>query len=173
MQKHLKTCKSCNVKQELSEYKIDEINECFTDCLTCLEKEKQKNIEKINWKNTAEERKRKRCREYQKFRNNTDLLFKLKSRIRNLIYLSIVQRKGYTKKSKANDILGCSYEFFKEYIEAQFTLEMNWNNIHLDHIKPLAIANTEEEVLILNHYTNFQPLWWRDNIQKSNKILIK
>ena len=46
---------------------------------------------------------------------------------------------------------------------------MSWSNYGLyngeknfgwdiDHIIPLSIANTEEEVIKLNHYTNLQPL---------------
>jgi len=49
---------------------------------------------------------------------------------------------------------------------------MNWSNRdkwHLDHIKPMALANNEKEILILNHYTNFQPLWIYDNILKGSK----
>lgn len=49
---------------------------------------------------------------------------------------------------------------------------MNWSNQgiwHLDHIKPISLATTEEEVIALNHYTNFQPLWAEDNLRKGNK----
>lgn len=34
----------------------------------------------------------------------------------------------------------------------------NYGKWHLDHIIPLSTAKTEKEVIILNHYTNFQPL---------------
>ena len=50
------------------------------------------------------------------------------------------------------------------------TLE-NHGEWHLDHIIPLAIAKTEEEIIKLNHYTNFQPLWAIDNLKKGAKIL--
>ena len=37
------------------------------------------------------------------------------------------------------------------------TLELNktWD---LDHIIPISLAETEEDIIRLNHYTNFQPL---------------
>ena len=53
---------------------------------------------------------------------------------------------------------------------------MNWENAgkwHLDHIYPVSLAKDEEELLKLNHYTNFQPLWAVDNIKKGNKIIEK
>ena len=50
---------------------------------------------------------------------------------------------------------------------------MSWDNHgewHLDHIIPMASATNEKEVIKLNHYTNFQPLWAEENLQKSDKI---
>lgn len=34
-------------------------------------------------------------------------------------------------------------------------LNFGWD---IDHIKPLCLAKTKEEVINLNHYTNLQPL---------------
>ena len=50
---------------------------------------------------------------------------------------------------------------------------MTWENTskwHKDHIIPLSTAKTYEEVIALNHYTNFQPLWSEDNILKSDRL---
>jgi hypothetical protein len=49
---------------------------------------------------------------------------------------------------------------------------MTWSNMgewHIDHIKPLATAKTEKDVYELNHYTNLQPLWAKDNLSKGAK----
>jgi hypothetical protein len=49
---------------------------------------------------------------------------------------------------------------------------MTWENRsewHLDHKIPISWAKSEEMVYKLNHYTNFQPLWAKDNISKGNK----
>ena len=52
---------------------------------------------------------------------------------------------------------------------------MTWNNHghngwHIDHIYPLNKAKSEEDIYRLNHYTNLQPLWWYDNLKKSDKL---
>ena len=35
-----------------------------------------------------------------------------------------------------------------------------------DYIIPISSAKTEEDILLLNHYSNLQPLWAKDNIIK-------
>lgn len=76
---------------------------------------------------------------------------------------------------KTFDIVGCSPEFLKEYLEKQFTEGMSWelmgHHIHIDHITPLSSASTEEELYKLCHYTNLQPLWAQENLSKGNKII--
>lgn len=111
---------------------------------------------------------RKKINEYTKEKRKNDPLFKLSVNIRASIKMSI-KRQGFSKKSKTPEILGCTYEEFKIHIENQFLPWMNWNNHglyngelyfgwDLDHIIPVASAQTEEELIKLNHYTNFQPL---------------
>jgi hypothetical protein len=110
------------------------------------------------------------------WRNNklkTDSLFKLTYYTRSLIRKTF-KRNGYSKKSKAYEILGCTFDEFKLHLEKQFKEGMNWSNQgewHLDHIYPVSLAKDEKELIRLNHYTNFQPLWAIDNIKKSNKII--
>ena len=78
------------------------------------------------------------------------------------------------KSTKTIEILGCSFEEFKIHLESKFDDKMNWDNQgsywHMDHVIPISSAQTEEEVYRLNHYTNFQPLYWKDNLIKSNKF---
>lgn len=88
---------------------------------------------------------------------------------------------GNVKNCKSLEILGCSMEFFIRYIEELFTDNMSWDNYgaclesdckvwNLDHCYPISLANNEEEILKLNHYSNFKPMWAIENIKKSNKI---
>lgn len=116
---------------------------------------------------------RKNYREYMKKKYDNDKLNKFIINIRNGISVSF-RRYGFTKKSKIQDILGCSYNEFKVYIESKFTEGMNWENRkewHLDHIIPISWAKTEEEIIKLNHFTNFQPLWAIENMKKGNRYV--
>jgi hypothetical protein len=100
----------------------------------------------------------------------------LKKSIRGLIYGSFKRGANgiFQKDTTTEDILGCSIEFFTQYLQSQFTEGMTLENHgkwHIDHIIPISSAKTEDEVYLLCHYTNFQPLWARDNLIKKNKII--
>jgi hypothetical protein len=110
--------------------------------------------------------------EYKKNRRKTEPLFKLVSNLRARTYIAF-KNKGYSKNTKTKEMLGIEWEVAKQHIERQFTKGMNWDNQgkwHIDHIIPLASANTEEQLIKLCHYTNLQPLWAEDNLTKSDKI---
>ena len=99
---------------------------------------------------------------------DTDSVFKFKHRTRTTVSEAF-KRKGYSKRNKTEFILGCSLDCFKDYIESKFESWMNWENYgkyngelnygwDIDHIIPISLATTEEEVMKLNYYTNLQPL---------------
>jgi len=122
-------------------------------------------------------------KEYDKKRIEVDVVYKFTKSIRSLIFISIKSR-GYTKKSKTYTILGCSFEDFKLYIESKFENWMNWSNHgkytgnynetwQFDHIIPISSAENESDVILLNHYTNFQPICSKVNNEKSNKSPIR
>ena len=99
------------------------------------------------------------AKERERRANNSK--FKLAANLRRRLR-EIFAKKGYTKKSRSFEILGCDYQTFHDHIEAQFTEGMTWSNFgewELDHIYPVAKATTELEVIALNHYTNIQPMW--------------
>lgn len=149
----------------------DRLNE-YTKQWRIENKEKMKNQRKIYYQENKEIIK-KRNYEYCVERQKRDPFYKIIRGIRALILISF--KNQFTIKSKKTvEILGCSFEEFKLHLESQFDDKMNWDNQgtywHLDHIIPISSAETEEDVYKLNHYTNFQPLYWLDNIKKSNKI---
>jgi hypothetical protein len=102
---------------------------------------------------------------------------KLETKIKNALRSRIKKSlKSNPKRTTTNELVGCSIEELKLHIEKQFQPNMSWDNWsqygwHLDHIKPLSSAKTIEEMESLCHYTNLQPLWWRDNLAKRDKII--
>jgi hypothetical protein len=112
--------------------------------------------------------------DYQQNRKKYDIIFKLTNNMRARMYV-FLKSNNITKDNKTFDIVGCSPEFLKEFLENKFTEGMSWDkmgkDIHIDHIIPLSSAKTEEEVYGLCHYTNLQPLWAYDNLSKGDKIL--
>ena len=108
-----------------------------------------------------------------KERRKNDPIFKLKGTMSNRIRI-FMKSKGLNKRNKRTfDIVGCEPIFLKKYLENKFKEGMNWDNHgewHIDHIIPLDLASTEEEVYVLNHYTNLQPLWKSENLSKGCKI---
>lgn len=125
--------------------------------------EYHKNYYKQNKKVIIESHKK-----YNKEKRFKEPLFRLKESIRANIN-SGIKRKGFKKSLKTIEILGCSFENFKNHLESNFETWMSWNNYGLyngqlnygwdiDHIIPLYSAEKEVDVIKLNHYTNLQPL---------------
>lgn len=118
---------------------------------------------------------RKRTIENTKNRYNTDPEFNIAIKHRRRIGMAL-KRIGAGRKDRIIYLLGCDYKFFKSYIEDKFTDGMTWDSvlngeIHLDHIKPCAKFNllNFDEQKICFHYTNYQPLWAKDNMEKHDK----
>lgn len=108
-------------------------------------------------------------------RHIEDSLFRFKKNIRVNVSRSFSRHKNYmwSKTTHTEEILGCSIDFFIEYIQSQFVEGMsleNYGEWELDHIIPLDSTSSEKEVYRLCHYTNYQPLWKSDNRSKGNKI---
>lgn len=134
---------------------------------------KEKYIKKAReWENNNREKKNKITNQRNKVRKKEDILFRLNSKLKTDIYISLKRRK---KSKKLEDIIGLSLDEYKKYIEKQFEEWMTWENWglytwHIDHIIPLSSAKTEEEVYLLWHYSNLRPLSAQENLKKSNKI---
>jgi len=136
---------------------------------------REKNIERDrNRVNAWSKNNRKLINEYKRKKRNDDSLCKLTDNTRRRIN-KFLKSNNITKNNKTFDIVGCSPEFLKEYLEKQFIDEMCWGNYgfygwHIDHIIPLSSAKTEEEIYKLCHYSNLQPLWGKDNMKKGNRV---
>ena len=117
----------------------------------------------------------------EKYHN--DPAYKLKCLLRNRIK-KILKRK--TKHQSFVKHLGCSIEELVFHLESKFYPDpktgemMTWDNHttdgwHVDHIKPLHEfnLNDEKEFEEASHYTNLQPLWWWQNLEKNRGITYK
>ena len=127
------------------------------------EKYYQKNKEKIIERNIINFRK--------KFKEDKN--FKSLNNIRRRLRAAI---KGLNKSQKTLDLLGCDISFLWKYLEKKFKPGMskeNYGEWHIDHIVPCAsfdLSDPKQQEKCF-HYTNLQPLWARENLQKSSKIL--
>ena len=94
-------------------------------------------------------------------------------------YLANIQRTNLKRVMKLSNLektkpsieyLGCSAEYFKDYIQSKMVEGMVFENIHLDHIKPVSKFDLSNIDALLDccHYTNFQPLLAKDNLEKSD-----
>jgi hypothetical protein len=106
-------------------------------------------------------------------RKKTDINFKITSYLRSSLSESVSKNK-LVKIYKTMDILGCSMDEFKKYIQDKFKDGMCWENYgiwHLDHIIPISYAFNENDLYRLSHFSNFQPLWNVDNLKKGNRYV--
>ena len=162
-----KYCTSINAKSYNQKNKENNLSRNKKWRQNNLEKVKQSR-KKYYEKNKVLINSTKKSNEWILNKRKTDPIFKLKSNISSSLrrYLKI---KGFRKNSTTSKILGCSKEIFLLHIESKFESWMTWENYglynghnnygwDLDHIIPLSSANTEDEVISLNHYSNFQPL---------------
>ena len=140
------------------------------DRVATWKEENKDHVDAYNKRYTAEHS--KEHAEYIKRRRREDPTYKMVCAVRNLLNNAFNKRMKVGKRKQTEEILGCSIEFFIEYLQGKFkegmTIE-NHGEWHIDHIIPLSSAKTEEEVIKLNHYTNLQPLWAKENILKRNK----
>ena len=153
-----------NRKEELKKSKVNyQLNKDYI-------KERNGNYSKNN-----RDKINKRSKKYKEEVLKKDPLWVIKNRVSAKIRRTL-RNLGLVKSKNTSQILGCSLEEFKVHLENLFQEGMSWENKNLwdiDHIIPLSFAENENEVMILNHYTNLRPLWRRENILKSDNIIIK
>jgi len=123
---------------------------------------RQKNLDKI----TALRRERMK-----------DPIQRLRLNLRNRLNAAV---KNKQKSGSAVRDLGCTVEEFVKYIECKFQNGMTWENWgrkgwHLDHIKPISYFDLTDRQQFLEacHYTNIQPMWYKDNLSKGSKVVLQ
>ena len=190
-----KKCSKCNKEKSLFEFsksksnkygvrsyckKCDSIvNKIYRDSNKKYLKEYLKDWYKDNKKNFLAQQKkykfsnRQNINDHLKERRQFDINFKIRDNLTTRIWFAL--NRGI-KSTGTMKLLGCSIEFLKTHLESKFKEGMSWGNYskfgwHIDHIKPCSSFNLsdKEEQLKCFNYTNLQPLWWYENLEKSNK----
>lgn len=135
---------------------------------------RKRTIEKNKEKN--KDKKREYRRDYDRNRRISDPIFKLRDNMRRRLRSAI---HGNAKPSTTFNLIGCSAEELKIYIEKQFTPGMTWGNYgigngywHIDHIVMISEFDLlqENELRLAFHYTNLRPLWQPDNLSRKFNI---
>jgi hypothetical protein len=162
-------------KQYNKERNITENKQKITKNKTLrLNKEKTKEQQKQYRKQYREKNKIKineYHKNYIKHRYASDNLFKATAKLR----AAVAEAFNRIKKNKpfnTETLLGCSFEDAKKRIENLWKEGMSWENHglhgwHIDHIRPVSDF-TEHELHLMNHISNLQPLWAKENLNKSN-----
>jgi len=150
-------------KEKIAEQRRGYYQRNKNNILELCKQYREKNKEKINITKKL----------YRKKGYSDDLNYQMKDKLRSRIRLAL---KNKIKKTGSTvDLLGCSLEYFRKYFEKKFTKGMNWSvidKIHIDHIIPCASFDlmNESEQKKCFHYTNLQPLWAMENLQKGARI---
>jgi len=165
-------------------------SQCKACCGKAVAKWKEKNKEKSKqWRKENQDKlknglkKHRKTDKYKKRKNKyvrekraLDPKFKMLCILRGRLVDAL---RGKAKADTTKKMLGCDLQFFKNFIQAKFKPGMNWQNHgsgdgkwQLDHIQPCSsfdLSDFEQQKKCF-HYTNMQPLWAYENLQKSNKL---
>ena len=91
------------------------------------------------------------------------------------LWLGFMKNKDKIISVHSDKYLGCTHDFFVEYITGQFNDKMTIENYaeywNFDHIKPLrqAIEESEESFKHACHYSNIRPLKISENIKRRGR----
>ena len=131
---------------------------------------RMKNIEKKrDYDKEYAQKNREKVNDYMRNRRRNDENLRLIDNTRRRINDAL---NGKSKSLHTKDILGIDVETYKRWIEHQMTPEMNWSNIHIDHVKPISLfdISNDDELLEAFNWKNTQPLLKEDNLSKGCKF---
>ena len=168
-----KICNTCGQLLPLDHFDVQKVAPDGRKyiCKKCnLEKYVRPNKEKYaerakKWQRNNPE-KTKKARKIQSQKPQSKLRKSLANRVKRLLN---------SKTEHFNELVGCTPKELAIYLENLFQPGMSWDRkdeIHIDHIIPCRAFDLtrKEERLRCFHYTNLQPLWAKDNIQKSDRL---
>jgi len=172
-----KTCTKCVKEQPAIQYRYQS-----NVCLTC---EKARLYE---WRTQNPDQFKAICKTYRDkpehkehrkefLRNkyNEDINFRLEHLYRCRVR-AFIRGGDKSGKEKYLDLLGCSLDTLREWIQSNFGEGMTWENYgsvwHIDHTMPCSVFDfkIEENRKACFNWTNLAPMIGSENISKSNKI---
>ena len=175
----MKRCSDCGTLKMKTNFYFRNINQNYRkECVQCTNI-KQRVYESENREKIAKYKEQYRHqnkdkindfrKKYEKKRRETDVCYRLIKNPRCRIYHAL---KGKTKSSSTKDILGIDIDLYKKWIEYQFTPEMNWVNIQIDHVKPICMfdVSDDEQLKEAFNWKNTQPLLKKDHQLKGTKF---
>ncbi len=118
---------------------------------------------------------RQKCTDYQRNKRQSDPVYKFRT---SFVHLMCLYRKKtrYTGTKGTWEMVGCDFDTFLTHVQSQFEDGMTLENYghgegkwNIDHIIPISVAKTNDDIERLNHYSNLRPMWSLDNYKKSNK----
>jgi len=181
MEEKGKNCTKCKEYKTLDNYYFrKDYNKYRGDCKQCVSNTGKAYREANREKRKAQKRKyylknRERLiKETSQYKTNKRRTCRL-SRTKYLVSKSLRRYITGGKSKRAKECIGCTWE--ELLIHLAGTFEANYGipreymknfELHIDHIKPLASASSEEEIYELNHYTNLQYLMASDNLSKGS-----
>ncbi len=126
------------------------------------------------WREANPEKIFKLNKKHYKKRHERDSLYVSKCILRSTVWHAF-KRIGKNKPADTQTLLGCDWKEAKAHFESLFKEGMTWDNHgihgwHIDHIRPVS-SFKEDELHLMNHISNLQPLWAHENLEKSDKIL--
>lgn len=136
--------------------------------------ERSREIERARWLAN-----RDKINERRKiYRKNMSPKSKASKILRDRFNKVIIRMKSGKKYCSWRDLVGCTIDELKIYIESKFAEGMSWSNHgngegkwNIDHIKPLCtfdLMDLEEQHKAF-HYSNLRPLWFVENMSRERK----
>jgi len=131
---------------------------------------------RAEWEKT--EGRREYVREYHRTKYSTDIEYRITRNLRNRLG-DAFRSKGMLRSGKTFDLTGCSIPDLIEHLKSKFLPGMTMENYGgengwvIDHKIPCCAFDLRcpLAVKLCFHFTNLQPLWYRDNLLKVKEDL--
>jgi hypothetical protein len=172
------TCKKClNVMDKMRKTNLrkKKSENCLAQCEKCNEEKALKDFSKLKkfykkkiclqcYPTFLKEQKTEWCKNERNTNMNYRIKKSLAARLRNVL----------SKTDTTMNYIGCNIQYFREWIEYNFTEEMTWDNYgsfwSIDHIIPVCKFDliVEDEKLKCWNWSNMMPVTIKYNSSKKN-----